>query len=112
MVEAVVGSGDVSVTWTEPTATDDSGSVGLTQTASPGDTFPFGTTEVAYTFSDLTGNSAVCSFNVIVSGMCNIYATLFCYVTNNSLPLVQSLLMTNFSQHRPTIKWKLLIIVS
>ena len=69
-VDAVVGSSDVSVVWTEPSATDDSGSVSSTRSANPGDNFPFGSTEVEYTFSDPSGNMATCSFNVIVSGMC------------------------------------------
>ncbi|XP_071505195.1 hyalin-like [Diadema antillarum] len=66
-IEAVNGASDVSVTWIEPTATDDSGSVSLTQTAIPGDIFPLGSTEVTYTFSDPSGNSATCSFSVVVS---------------------------------------------
>ncbi|XP_071489593.1 uncharacterized protein [Diadema antillarum] len=68
-IEAVNGASDVSVTWIEPTATDDSGSVSLTQTAIPGDIFPLGSTEVTYTFSDPSGNSATCSFSVVVSGI-------------------------------------------
>ena len=58
----------VSVTWVEPTATDDSGSVTFTTTHQPGDLFPVGSsTPVTYTFSDATGNTAVCSFNVILT---------------------------------------------
>ncbi|XP_041454283.1 mucin-3A-like isoform X39 [Lytechinus variegatus] len=72
VVDAVFGSSDVSVTWTEPSATDDSGSVSSTQSANPGDSFPFGSTEVEYVFSDSSGNMATCTFNVIVSAIADI----------------------------------------
>ena len=54
--------------WTEPTATDDSG-VAPTRSRShaPGSSFPVGTTVVTYRFTDGSGNSDVCSFQVIVS---------------------------------------------
>ena len=56
-----------TVTWTEPTATDNSGVVSLTgRTHQPGSFFPVGTTEVTYTFTDGSGNSATCVFNVNV----------------------------------------------
>ena len=63
------GITDVSVTWPEPTATDDSGSVALTASHAPGDVFPIGLTTVVYTFSDTSGNSATCSFNVTISSV-------------------------------------------
>lgn len=63
------GITDVSVTWPEPTATDDSGSVALTASHAPGDVFPIGLTTVVYTFSDASGNSATCSFNVTISSV-------------------------------------------
>ena len=61
-----------TATWTEPTATDDSGSATLTQrTNTPGSFFVIGTTQVLYVFSDPSGNSATCSFNVIIlAGKC------------------------------------------
>lgn len=55
-----------NVAWTEPTATDDSGSVAQTRSVVPGSFFSVGTTLVTYTFSDPSGNSASCSFNVRV----------------------------------------------
>ncbi len=55
------------VTWTEPTATDNSGETPtVTQSHQPGDIFPVGTTDVSYTFSDMSGNDAICSFSVEV----------------------------------------------
>ena len=59
----------MGVTWTEPTAVDDSGSVVSTSTSNPGDSFSVGTTTVIYTFGDAAGNSAICAFTVTVSGM-------------------------------------------
>ena len=66
-----VGSGvtSVPVSWTEPSAVDDTSAVTVTQTASPGDSFGLGTTQVAYTYSDASGNVAVCSFTITLTGM-------------------------------------------
>ncbi|PIK61981.1 putative hyalin-like isoform X1 [Apostichopus japonicus] len=57
--------GPISVTWDQPTATDDSGlPVIRFRTHLPGESFPLGITQVTYTFTDQSGNSAVCNFNV------------------------------------------------
>ena len=66
-----VGSGvtSVPVSWTEPSAVDDTSAVTVTQTASSGDSFGLGTTQVVYTFSDDSGNVAICSFVVTLTGM-------------------------------------------
>ena len=62
------GSTGTTISWTEPTATDDSGVVTLTgRTHQPGTFFNVGTTTVTYTFTDGSGNSATTSFNVVVS---------------------------------------------
>ena len=62
-------TGGTNVIWTEPTATDNSGSVTLTARSHfPGQFFPVGSTTVTYTFSDGSGNIASTSFNVIVQG--------------------------------------------
>ena len=56
-------------TWTEPSATDNSGAVdSLVGDYSPGDTFSVGTTLVTYTAMDIYGNVATCTFNVTVAG--------------------------------------------
>ena len=54
------------VTWTEPTATDNSGGqpTGF-KSHQPGERFPDGTTQVTYIFSDQSQNSALCSFAVM-----------------------------------------------
>ena len=60
-----IGASSGTVTWTEPTATDNSGvTPTVTSTHQPGQTFPAGTSQVQYTFTDESGNSAVCLFQV------------------------------------------------
>ena len=55
------------VTWTEPTATDNSGMTPtVTQSHQPGDSFTVGITQVTYTFTDMAGNSAMCTFSVTI----------------------------------------------
>lgn len=53
------------VTWTPPTTADNC-SVTLVSNFSPGHLFPEGTTKVIYTATDASGNSATCSFDVLV----------------------------------------------
>ena len=58
-----------TTSWVEPTATDNVTPVDqITRSAShsPGQTFSVGSTTVTYTFSDLAGNQATCSFDVNV----------------------------------------------
>ena len=63
------GSNSATATWTEPTATDDSGVVPRrSRSHVPGSTFPVGTTVVTYRFTDASGNSDTCQFQVIVVG--------------------------------------------
>ncbi|WP_040401415.1 HYR domain-containing protein, partial [Cecembia lonarensis] len=61
------GSCGAVVTWTAPTATDNSGSVNLISNFAPGSFFPVGSTTVTYTASDAAGNTSVCSFIVTVT---------------------------------------------
>ncbi|XP_072051694.1 uncharacterized protein [Amphiura filiformis] len=57
-----------TATWTEPTATDNTGSnPTATSTHLPGTRFPVGTTRVTYTFTDTSRNAVTCSFNVVVN---------------------------------------------
>jgi gliding motility-associated-like protein len=58
------------VTWTPPQATDNC-SVTITGTHTSGSTFPVGTTQVKYTATDGSGNTAVCTFNVTVTDNSN-----------------------------------------
>ena len=61
-----IGTTNTAVTWTEPTATDNSGlTPTVTQSHQPGDSFPVGTTQVIYTFTDQSGNQAACQIEVI-----------------------------------------------
>ena len=60
--------GGAVVTWTEPSATDNSGGVSLlSRTSAPGQFFVVGSTLVTYIFVDGSGNTAECTFNVIVT---------------------------------------------
>ena len=56
------------VSWTQPTATDNSGSQTLTSTHSPGSSFAIGVTHVDYICVDSSGNKVVESFTVTVKG--------------------------------------------
>ncbi len=62
------GQTSTVVTFTEPTATDNSGVVNLvSRTHASGGTFPVGTTQVTFIFADGSNNIAQCTFNVIVT---------------------------------------------
>ena len=66
-----LGSSSGIVTWTEPTAIDNTGGqTTVLKSHEPGTTFPVGTTEVFYLFMDQNGNEATCSFAVIGNGIC------------------------------------------
>ena len=60
------------VTWTSPTASDNSGSVTLTSNYEPGDTFPIGETVVRYNATDPDSNKAMTSFKVTITGNGNL----------------------------------------
>ncbi|MGY6520117.1 MAG: HYR domain-containing protein, partial [Mongoliitalea sp.] len=55
------------VTWIPPTALDNSGSVQLVTDVEPGSFFPIGSSTVTYTATDPSGNSTICTFNIIVN---------------------------------------------
>ena len=68
-VSAPAGSSSAIVSWTEPTATDDSGvAPSRTRSHAPGQSFPVATTLVTYRFTDESGNSDTCQFQVVVVG--------------------------------------------
>ncbi|XP_071785173.1 uncharacterized protein [Asterias amurensis] len=65
---AAPGATSATVSWTVPSATDNSGNtVNRVSTVNPGASFNIGSTTVTYTFSDNSGNDAVCSFIVTVN---------------------------------------------
>jgi len=67
IISTVSGSNcDKIVTWDLPTAIDNCSITSLTGTYNPGDTFPIGTTIVTYIAIDPSGNSAICSFSVVI----------------------------------------------
>ena len=72
--DADVNSTTAAVSWTPPTASDNSGTVtSLTSTHNPGDVFDIGTTTVTYTATDPYLNEALASFTVTVRGKFNLY---------------------------------------
>ena len=64
-----VGSSTAAVSWSDPTASDNSGSVNLTSSHSSGSTFSIGDTIVTYTAVDASYNSANATFTVTIQGM-------------------------------------------
>lgn len=68
-------------TWTVPTAADNCGIQSFTSNHNSGDVFPVGTSSVTYTATDVNGNVATCSFNVVVSD--NEVPTITCPATAN-----------------------------
>ena len=73
------------VTWSEPTASDNSGSVTLTSSHESGEAFPIGVTVVTYTAVDAASNMVTSSFAVLIEGMiilfilwCDISFILYC----------------------------------
>ena len=89
---ASAGDAPVTVTWTAPTASDDSGMApGLTNTHNPGDAFPIGNTMVSYTATDAAGNKAVVSFTVMI--ILGRYFCLSCKVTRSKV-------LVTFGNHR------------
>ena len=62
------GKNTATVTWTEPTATDNDGVKAVTSDHKPNEKFPIGETTVTYTATDNSGNTASCSFKITVKG--------------------------------------------
>ena len=69
------GLASANVTWTEPTATDNSGLQTLTSTHSPDSTFSIGVETVQYKAVDPYGNNVVDTFTVTINGMVYKFAT-------------------------------------
>ena len=70
-VDLPTGVTTAVVSWTEPTATDNSGVIpSVTRTHPPMSTFSVGTTQVTYTFTDQAGNADTCVFAVMLNGNC------------------------------------------
>ncbi|MCB0755656.1 MAG: HYR domain-containing protein, partial [Flavobacteriales bacterium] len=73
------------VTWSEPTATDNC-SANLASNFTSGTTFPIGVTQVFYTATDQSGNTAQCFFNVEVNAdLLNINLTAITYTCGTNV---------------------------
>ena len=57
---------ETTVTWQVPVVSDNCGSFTTTSNFQSGDVFPLGVTEIVYTATDNEGNTANCTFNVVV----------------------------------------------
>ena len=68
---AELGTSGTAVNWTEPTATDESDNVHVIKSHQPLETFPIGSTGVAYIFRDPAGNTATCHFIITVEAGLN-----------------------------------------
>ncbi|MCG9911082.1 MAG: HYR domain-containing protein [Flavobacteriales bacterium] len=66
-VSADSGDCEATVSWIEPTATDNCGILSFTQSHVSGSTFPVGVTTVTYIAVDSVGNQTECTFDVIVT---------------------------------------------
>ncbi|XP_071814131.1 uncharacterized protein [Apostichopus japonicus] len=64
-----LGAADPTIFWVEPRAMDLSETRIVSQSSSPGQTFPVGSTVVTYIFADTSDNNAICSFMVTVITM-------------------------------------------
>ncbi|XP_072046102.1 hyalin-like [Amphiura filiformis] len=66
-IEIEMGTPNIAIYWTPPSATDLSGNVSLvSQNYSPGDKFTEGRSRVSYIFFDGSGNKAFCEFDINV----------------------------------------------
>ena len=62
-----LGASTKVVTWTDPTATDNTGTPSRTRSHQPGVVFTLGVTNVRYTFTDTYNNVATCTFTVTLT---------------------------------------------
>ena len=78
--EIPLNQGGTTVTYIEPSATDNSGTVTVSsQSHAPGDFFVTGATSVTYVFVDPSGNTASCTFAVnVVEGNVGVKISQLC----------------------------------
>ncbi|XP_033099723.1 uncharacterized protein LOC117103263, partial [Anneissia japonica] len=101
------GTDTYSVSWTVPTPTDDSGTVSISSNLLPGASFTVGTTtQVTYTATDGSGNTAQCSFSVTVTGNEPYYV----FVLDNEDPVFDSapvspVTASVYGQTSTTVSW-------
>ncbi|PIK58909.1 hypothetical protein BSL78_04221 [Apostichopus japonicus] len=66
MLTLPVGQTCITTVWVPPTATDNNGQVTSTSSVDPNTCFSEGTNPIVYIFTDSSGNSATCTFFIIV----------------------------------------------
>ena len=84
------GLATAAVTWTSPTASDNSGSVILTSSHEPGEDFPIGVTAISYTAADNYSNVITESFIITVKGMKNLFKIVTVVLLKSALFLSSS----------------------
>ncbi|XP_071816734.1 uncharacterized protein [Apostichopus japonicus] len=123
IVSAPLGQTSATVVWTEPTATDNSGStVTVSQTGgNVGDNFPVNVpTTITYTFTDAAQNPSVCSFIVFVTASTDNEPPVFINCappptvevdadpnSNGAVVVLPSIIATDNSQATPTITYSI-----
>jgi hypothetical protein len=85
-LQTIPGECGAIASWNPPTGSDNCPDFIVTSTHNPGEFFDVGTTMVTYTITDASFNSAICSFNVVVTDTQN--PTITCNVT--SVPAVNA----------------------
>ncbi|XP_071844152.1 uncharacterized protein [Apostichopus japonicus] len=93
-----------TVQFREPTATDNSGTANVqSRTHAPGQFFQSGTTQVTYVFIDPSGNTAECSFNIIITEVDNIPPVVSCINDiTREIPLNSNGVAVDFSEPTAT----------
>ena len=61
------GECDATVSWTEPTATDNCGLLSFSGNGNNGGVYPITVTTVTYTATDVNGNTSICTFTITIS---------------------------------------------
>ena len=74
-----LGTTSKSISWTEPTATDRSGTPTRVRSHQPGAEFPLGVTSVRYTFTDASDNPVTCDFTITLESGYSLFLQFVCY---------------------------------
>lgn len=89
VLEIAFGQTGHTVTWTEPTASDLGEVMLVAISHAPGSFFSIGETMVEYQFEDNAGNSAICTFRVVVRSGTGLFQMNLTFIALHS-PKLQS----------------------